>query len=92
MKFKELFFGKEYTTDAKPKKIWFVPKKHGWGFTPSTWQGWTATVIFISIVVINAFRIDDVSQSVSDVLLTFVPQTLFLMLLFVGFCMEHSER
>ena len=32
------------------KKPWFGPKIAGWGWTPVSWQGWLATVIFVLLV------------------------------------------
>jgi hypothetical protein len=29
------------------KKAWFRPKRYGYGATPSTWQGWIATLVFV---------------------------------------------
>ncbi|MGA3301742.1 MAG: hypothetical protein ABSC72_00460 [Methylovirgula sp.] len=29
------------------KKAWFAPKRYGYGATPSTWQGWAATLVFV---------------------------------------------
>ena len=37
---------------------WFKPKSHGYGATPSTWQGWLATGLFsvvLGIVAVGAF-------------------------------------
>jgi len=36
------------------KKIWFKRKLYGWGWTPTTWEGWLVillwVIIFISLV------------------------------------------
>ena len=26
---------------------WFVNRRHGWGLSPGTWQGWAATALFM---------------------------------------------
>ncbi|HQH21618.1 MAG TPA: hypothetical protein PLJ89_05920 [Thermoleophilia bacterium] len=26
---------------------WFRPRRHGWGLTPSSWQGWALTLGYI---------------------------------------------
>jgi len=31
------------------KKGWFGPKQSGWGVSPSSWQGWTATVLVLGV-------------------------------------------
>ena len=28
------------------KKIWFKRKKYGFGWTPSTWEGWTVVLVW----------------------------------------------
>ena len=27
--------------------LWFKAKRYGWGWTPSTWQGWAVMVVFV---------------------------------------------
>jgi hypothetical protein len=34
------------------KIIWFKRKKFGWGWTPSTWQGWLITLAFPFVLAI----------------------------------------
>lgn len=29
------------------EKLWFRRKKYGWGWTPNTWQGWTAVIVTV---------------------------------------------
>lgn len=29
---------------------WFEPKRWGYGATPSTWQGWLATMVFVALM------------------------------------------
>ena len=31
---------------------WFVAKRYGWGWTPSTWQGWAVLLVFIAVFAI----------------------------------------
>lgn len=28
------------------KNAWFGPKRWGWGWSPASWQGWVATIVF----------------------------------------------
>ena len=32
-------------------RYWFRPKRYGYGASPSTWEGWAATVILILAVI-----------------------------------------
>lgn len=36
---------------SKQQKKWFVAKRYGWGWTPSTWQGWLAVAVFMSLII-----------------------------------------
>lgn len=36
---------------ALARKIWFKRKTYGWGWTPSTWQGWTILGIWIVLFI-----------------------------------------
>lgn len=64
------------------KISWFQKGKTRIGVRPVTWQGWLVVLIFVSLTIYNFFRIDATSQSVSDTLIDFVPQSLFLILLY----------
>ena len=37
---------------AMPENKWFKPKTHGYGATPSTWQGWLVTAVYSAIMVV----------------------------------------
>jgi hypothetical protein len=80
------------TTPNGSKKYWFVAKTYGWGWTPATWQGWAVLVVFLVAIVLNFFRIDGFSHSVSDLLINFVPQTLLLILILVAICWKTGEK
>ncbi|HUA51958.1 MAG TPA: hypothetical protein VMB81_07325 [Candidatus Sulfotelmatobacter sp.] len=32
-------------------RFWFVQKRYGYGATPTTWQGWAATLAFVALFV-----------------------------------------
>lgn len=41
-------------------KFWFKPKTFGYGATPSSWEGWAVTVIFVLLifVIVEMFLLD----------------------------------
>lgn len=85
---------KEYFASIKnnPRGYWFKAKRYGWGWVPAHWQGWAVLVAFIALVVMNFFRIDAQSHSVSDTLINVVPQTIVLALLLIAICWKTGER
>ncbi len=75
-------------------KLWFKRKRYGWGWTPSTWEGWLVLAGFFVLIIWNFRRIDAVQHSGSDTLINFVPQTfiLLLVLLIVCYCKGEKPR
>jgi hypothetical protein len=38
------------------RKYWFPAKRYGWGWgVPTSWQGWTALVLFFALVLLGVF-------------------------------------
>ena len=64
------------------KMSWFQKGKTRISVRPVTWQGWLVLLIFVSLIIYNFFRIDATSPSASDTLISFAPQSLFLILLY----------
>lgn len=75
-----------------PEGYWFKRKVYGWGWTPARWQGWVTLVVFLVLVVWNAIRVDSMSHSASDTLLSFVPQTVILVFVLIAICFVTGEE
>lgn len=39
-------------------KIWFKRKLYGWGWTPSTWEGWLVILVWSVLFVSLAMKMD----------------------------------
>lgn len=48
------------------RPTWFKAKRFGWGWYPSTWQGWLIILAYIGLVVFVFKKIDNGVHSVSD--------------------------
>lgn len=57
------------------KKIWFKRKRYGWGWYPSTWQGWISTLALVSILLINGFyfasKVENAEPTIIDLVIFF---------------------
>ena len=52
--------------DEKPK-YWFKTRKYGYGWMPSTWQGWTLTAGHIGLIVaISYFMFGEIDSSEAE--------------------------
>lgn len=43
----------------KKNKIWFFRKTYGYGWTPSTWEGWLVILVWLIIFISLTIRIED---------------------------------
>jgi len=73
-------------------KIWFKAKRYGWGWYPSTWQGWIVLLAFILAEIFSFNKIDSVSHSVSDTLINFIPLTIILIIILIAVCYLKGEK
>lgn len=75
---------------AKP--IWFKAKRYGWGWYPSTWQGWLILAVFILLIIGDFLRVDAHSHSNSDTLIGWVPDVIALNILLTFVCWKTGEK
>ncbi|MEN9649492.1 MAG: hypothetical protein RL094_459 [Candidatus Parcubacteria bacterium] len=73
-------------------KIWFKAKRYGWGWTPSTWEGWLSLVIFIVLQFANARRLEVVSESPSNTVVIFIIETIVLVAALIAVCYWKGEK
>jgi FtsH-binding integral membrane protein len=52
---------------------WFKAHKSGYGWHPSSWQGWLVVIVYLAVCVYSFLKIDKQSQSVSDAIFGFLP-------------------
>lgn len=76
------------------KKLWFVTKRYGWGWTPATWEGWLVLVVFVAVMVANAMRLGVADQSpMAPAFPTeFVVETAILVALLISICYAKGEK
>ncbi len=48
-------------SNPEPKRLWFARKRYGWGWTPSTWEGWVITLLYIAAVIANAVFMEHIT-------------------------------
>ena len=53
------------------KKLWFRRKLYGWGWVPTSWEGWVVTIAYVTGLVLIFRDVDSRQHSVSDTLLNF---------------------
>lgn len=73
------------------KELWFRRKTYGWGWTPSTWQGWVVIALYLLFVFPIFFYSDDNLHSASDTLLGAVLPFIILTSGLIFICYKKGE-
>ncbi len=70
--------------NSQKQKMWFRAKRYGFGWTPSTWEGWLVMLFYILLAVLGANRIvsmaDDSGVVGMSIALFMIPLTVVLIL------------
>jgi hypothetical protein len=74
-----------------PKKLWFKAKRYGWGWYPSSWEGWLVLFVYCVFLFLNFRRIDAFSHSASDTLRPYFIQLLFATAVLVAIAYVKGE-
>lgn len=74
------------------KKYWFKAKKYGWGWYPSSWQGWSILLLFIIMEVLLFIKLDSHSVSVNQTLISFIPLSIILVVKLIIICYLTGEK
>lgn len=74
------------------KKLWFKRKLYGWGWTPSSWEGWLTLLVYLGILYFFFIKIDTNSHSVSDTLIGFALPFIILTSILIFICYKKGEK
>jgi hypothetical protein len=70
---------------------WFKRKRYGWGWTPSTWQGWLVLAGFLVVVWVNFMRFDIQPGTHGTLPVEFILETIFLVAALLYICWKKGE-
>lgn len=74
------------------KKPWFKAKTYGWGWYPSTWQGWLILLAYIGLLYFPFFYMYSKSKPINEILINFIPRITILTLLLIIICLRTGEK
>lgn len=73
------------------KKIWFKAKNYGWGWYPSTWQGWLVLGAYLLIITGFALLFAQNPESTANIII-FVSVSLILTAILLVICWKTGEK
>ena len=74
-----------------PQGLWFKRKLYGWGWTPAKWQGWVAIFVYIALVLVLSFRLDETATT-KEVIVTCIVPTVLLTTILIRLCYAKGEK
>lgn len=74
------------------RPIWFTAKNYGWGWTPSTWQGWLILFLFVILLVVVSVMIERVALSPEQAVWLFIEHVTPLVIILILVCAYTGER
>lgn len=72
-------------------KYWFRKRKYGWGWTPSTWEGWLITLIFLCVYLYVALTMSDEAVAEEGMFRILFLPLLALVILFLAIVWKKGE-
>lgn len=73
------------------RKLWFKAKRFGWGWYPSSWQGWLITLVYIGFMLAFGLTINNRS-SAKEVFFTFIIPAILLTVTIIRIAYATGER
>lgn len=74
------------------EKKWFRRKLYGWGWYPSSWQGWLLLVVYILYIVWCYSWIEHHAHSAADLLMSFIPRCILATAILIFVCIKKGEK
>lgn len=74
------------------KKFWFKRKRYGWGWYPSSWQGWLLNFVYIILLVCILGNVDQYTNSDLDTVIYIVVPAIILTCIFIVITWMTGER
>lgn len=72
-------------------KYWFRAKKYGWGWYPSSWQGWAILLVFVAVFVFTlVFGLDQ--KNIAYSLFNISPMIAIELIVLIAICYRTGEK
>lgn len=78
--------------ENKNKYVWFKAKHFGWGWYPSSWEGWLVMLVWIGLNLKVFLQIDKSSHSSSDTLIAFSLPFIISTIILIAICYKKGEK
>jgi hypothetical protein len=73
-------------------KLWFKAKRYGYGWYPSTWEGWAVLGLFILSVILHSYNALSIAKSAKDIVLGINAPILIDTVFLIIICWAKGEK
>ncbi len=74
------------------KKLWFRAKRFGWGWYPSSWEGWMVIALYVVVIAIHSINVEKFATSGTEVLINFVLPIIINTVFLIIICYAKGEK
>lgn len=71
---------------------WFRTKRYGYGWVPSSWQGWLVLALYVLLSLFSFILVDAHSHSEGEMLVWFLPLFALLTLILLVITYKTGEK
>lgn len=74
------------------KKLWFVSKRYGWGWTPATWEGWFVIAAYLACTFLTVAVIEHFARIENNAVMIFLPLICIYTCVLFFICVRTGEK
>ncbi len=74
------------------KKLWFKRKKYGYGWVPSSWEGWFVIVLYILFLILKFENADIPPRTFNDTIFGIVVPMVVATIILLVVCYVKGEK
>jgi len=74
------------------KKLWFKAKRYGWGWYPSSWEGWIVTLLYLLFFAVLFVRTNSYADSGNSYVTGYVVHIVLATAALILICYYKGEK
>lgn len=74
------------------KNLWFKAKNYGWGWYPSSWQGWVTLLSYFAFLLYRGKETSHMFDTAQSFAFRYSFETVFATILLIAICFLKGEK
>lgn len=77
---------------SQKREYWFRAKNYGWGWYPSSWQGWLTLLVYAFVSIWRIFEVDKMFDTTTSTVWRLIFELGFLTIILIAVCFLKGEK